>query len=328
MAWIKVQTTLARSAKMMQFAAVLRMQRREALGVAVEWFCWVDSQCSNGYTGLLPEQVDDVMGCERLADALLAVGWGFVGEDGFLYIADFEQHNGECAKNRALAAERQARFKNGKGNAGSVTEVTHGALPNALPRERVIYNDTVVGRDTVVIEAAGEPARTTVEGEDSVFKAWLAGLCGAHPSARRSRVLQPDVLMAAKEAFNRVPDAVEHVELLEAYFGSKQSSDRNKLAFYRPTGQRKYFMDLEDVLCHAERWQKEFGWKKKKKAAEPERGKTVVTPGLHERKRCAGVFPASSEVVTPSVYAEARSSETPLLGAEAMAFIRGEVDEL
>jgi hypothetical protein len=300
MAWIKVQTTLARSAKMMQFAAVLRMRRREAVGVAVEWFCWVDAQCADGFTGLLPAQVDDVMECKRLAEALLAVGWAFVGADGFLYVQDFDQHHGEGAKARALAAERQARFKAQKGNGGCVTDGNGFGVTGALPRERIYSNNTVVGRDTVVIEAAGVPARTTIKVEDDGFRAWLAGLCGAHPSASKSRVLQNDVLEAARDAYKRVPDALGYVDLLAAYLASKQASDRNKLAFYRPTGQRKFFVDLEDVLCHAERWQREFGWGKK-----PRKGKTVETPGL-QAKRCGGV----------------------LVGAEAMAFIRGETDEL
>ena len=286
---------------MMQFAAVLRMRRREAVGVAVEWFCWVDAQCTDGYTGLLPGQVDEVMECKRLAEALLAVGWAFVGADGFLYVQDFDQHHGEGAKARAMAAERQARFKAGRGNAGGVTDGNGCGVTGALPRERVIYNDTVVGKDTGDIKGAGEPARTTDFEGDEGFKVWLAGLCSAHPSARRSRVLQPEVLEAAREAYKRCPDAVEHVGLLEAYFGSKQSCDRNKQVFYRPTGQRKFFVDLEDVLCHAERWQREFGWGKKG----PKRGKVVETPGA-KVERCTG----------------------PLYGAEAIEFIKGNVDEL
>ena len=283
----------------MQFAAVLRMRRREAVGVAVEWFCWVDAQCTDGFTGLLPAQVDEVMECKRLAEALLAVGWAFVGADGFLYVQDFDQHHGEGAKARALAAERQAKFKLAKGNGGCVTDGNGCGVTGALPRERVIYNDTVVGKDTGDIKGAGVPARTTDFEGDEGFKVWLAGLCGAHPSARRSRVLQPDVLVAAREAYKRCPDAVEHVGLLEAYFGSKQAVDRNKLAFYRPTGQRKFFVDLEDVLCHAERWQREFGWGKKP----AKRGKTVVTPGT-QVQRCAGLLNAE----------------------DAMAFIKGETD--
>ena len=279
-AWIKLQVNLARSAKVMQFAAALRMRRREALGMAVEWFCWVDAQCANGCTGLLPEQVDDVMGCERLADALLAVGWGFVGTDGFLYVADFEQHNGEGAKARALAAERQAKKRAGVCHAGSVTDSNGCGVTGALPRERVYNNNTVVGRDTVVCGGGGEPARTDVREEEGV-RVWLAALCGAHPSARRSRVLQGDVLEAAREAYGRCPDAAEAAGLLEAYLGSKQAMDRNKQAFYRPTGQRRFFVDLEDVLCHAERWQREFGWKKGKAAA-VKKEKPAEVPALDD----------------------------------------------
>ncbi len=281
----------------MQFAASLRMRRREALGVAIEWFCWVDAQCTDGYTGLLPGQVDDVLECKRLAEALLAVGWASVGPDGLLYVAEFDKHHGEGAKNRALAAERQARFKATKSNADSVTEVT----ADALPRERIYSNNTVVGRFTGDSSAPGSPAPTPNADEEMDFSRWLAALCAAHPSAGKSRTLAPDVLLAAQAAFKRCPAATAQAELLAAYFASKKAVDSYKKPFYRPIGQRKFFDDLEDVLCHAERWAAEFGWGKKT----PKRGKTVATPGA-QAERCAGV----------------------LHGAEAMAFIRGETDEL
>lgn len=262
--WIKLQVTLARSAKIVQFAQVLRMRRREALGVAVEWFCWVDSQCSNGCTGLLPAQVDDVLECKRLADALLAVGWAFVGTDGFLYITDYEQHNGDSAKQRALVAERVAKCKQAqKGNDTSVTKVTVPELPKRYLDKNIYSNKggRLSGADNA---RDAEPARP--QNEDDGYGVWLAAVCQAHPSARKSRVLQADVAEAAKAAYERCPEASERAELLAAYYAGKQMEDRHRQAFYRPTGQRRFFSDLEDVICHAERWAKEFGWKSGKKA--------------------------------------------------------------
>ena len=65
--------------------------------------------------------------------------------------------------------------------------------------------------------------------------------------------------------------------------------DRNKQAFYRPTGQRRFFVDLEDVLCHAERWQREFGWKKVKADVKKEKPAEVPVPddGLSLEDRLA-----------------------------------------
>ena len=301
--WLKLNHSLVRSPKVRGLMRALRCKKHAALGLAVAWLCWVDEQTTDGQTGLSPDELDDEIGFRGCAEALISIGWAALGVDGLVYAVEFGKHCGETAKKRALNNTRKANQRARDAEMSRILRDKSHAECHAdcVSRIEENNNNTVVGRDTGDIKGAGEPARTTILEGDDGFKVWLAGLCGAHPSARRSRVLQPDVLEAAQDAYKRCPDAVEHVELLEAYFGSKQSSDRNKLAFYRPTGQRKFFVDLEDVLCHAERWQREFGWGKK----QPKRGKTVETPGT-QVQRCGGV----------------------LYGAEAMDFIRGETDEL
>lgn len=257
-------TTLPRSAKLMAFAQVLRMRRREALGVAVDWFCWMDVQCADGCTQMLPKQVDEVMDCKRLAEALLAVGWAYVGADGFLWITDWAQHNGEGAKKRALNLQRVNSFRGkGKCNASSVTDVTDSALANALPRYRDNKgNNKGDGLSGALSAPDAEPAHPTFSDDEEGFRVWLAAVCAAHPSARRSRVLAKDVLDAAREAWMRCPQAAEHAELLGAYFASKLQEDRRGVKFYRPTGQRKFFEHLEDVLtAAADRWARDAHWK-------------------------------------------------------------------
>lgn len=264
MAWIKIMTTLPRSAKLMAFAQVLRMKRREALGVAVDWFCWMDVQCADGCTQMLPKQVDEVMDCKRLAEALLAVGWAYVGTDGFLWITDWAQHNGEGAKSRALNSQRVNSFRNkGRCNAGSVTGVMDGALANALPRYRDNKgNNMGDGLSGALSAPNAVPAPPALSDDEEGFRVWLAAVCEAHPSVRRSRVLAADVLAAAREAWMRCPEAAEHAELLGAYFASKLQEDRRGVKFYRPTGQRKFFEHLEDVLtAAADRWARDAHWK-------------------------------------------------------------------
>ena len=298
MAWIKVQSTLPESPKIFRLARLLGVGRMEALGYAVRWFCWLDSHCANGATELLEEDVDALIGMSGITRAFCELEWAVVDANGYVLVLEFDKHNGECAKKRAetqsrVAAHRERQKADDSCNAKSVTL--------ALPDKSIyIGNNNVVGSSTVVSAEMAEPAPTP-DVNDEGFRGWLAALSEAHPSARKSLYLAPDVLKAAKEAFVRCPRANDAAELLNAFYGDSKAQEHG---FYAPRGQRRFFEDLEDVLCHAERWQKWAGWKPKKKAAE--RGKTVVTPGLHERKRCAGV----------------------LVGAEAMAFIRGETDEL
>ena len=118
------------------------------------------------------------------------------------------------------------------------------------------------------------------------FDSWVETMRAVHPSAKRSRRMAADVRLAALDAFIRFPDAVEHVEMLTAYFKDSRLEDNG---FYAPRGQRKFFEDLEDTVSHAERWRKWAGWKPKKRKADEQRSGVVKTQGC-EVKRCAGVI--------------------------------------
>lgn len=93
------------------------------------------------------------------------------------------------------------------------------------------------------------------------FEFWLEVMRAVHPSASRSRRMAADVREAAQDAFMRFPDAVQYAELLTAYFRDSRLEENR---FYAPRGQRKFFVDLEDVVAHAERWRKWAGWKPRK----------------------------------------------------------------
>lgn len=279
MSWIKLQTSLPKSAKLLVLAEVLRVKRAEALGLAMEWFCWLDEQCTDGSTGMTPRMVNEVIGHKRFVDGLVAIGWAELDADGRVCVVDFDAHNGQSAKARAMTARRIAAGRlSKKSNAASVTEVTEMcAKSNAasvtktqqVRYQEKEYNNSNIGcrLSNADNECAGEPARTQIE-EGTGYEAWLAAVAGAHPSAKLSRVLAADVAEAAREAYERCPGAAAEAELLGAYLASRQSADRYHLAFYRPTGQRRFFCDLEDVICHAKRWAKEFSWKPAKKAVE------------------------------------------------------------
>lgn len=272
MSWIKIQKSLPKSNKVLRLAEVLRVRRAEALGLALDWFCWLDEQCTDGRTGLTPNLLNALMGHKRFAEGLVAIGWIEVDSDGEVLVVDFDQHNGKTAKARAMTARRVSACKNQqKGNAPTVTEATKipekGNAVSVTEMENDRYLDKNIYIDNkgcrlsnATLAGGAEPAPT--QNEDG-FERWLSAVAGAHPSARMSRSLAKDVDDAARDAYKRIPAAEQEAELLGAYFASRQSSDRHGLVFYRPTGQRKFFTDLEDVICHARRWAREFNWKGK-----------------------------------------------------------------
>ena len=362
MSWIKLQTSLPKSAKLAVLADALECCEREALGVAMEWFCWLDEQCTDACTGLTGALLDRVMKCPGLCEALEACGWVQRDEQGMVFVVDFDQHNGEGAKKRAMDARRQAKQRtkgvthvsekrhassvteNGqnteKRHASSVTEngqntemrhassVTENNAPKPTYDTEVLYTERLTqeeeedinksvthvsekrhassvtkngqvrdlekeynsidkgGRlsDAILVRDA-EPAHT--QAEDG-FGRWLSAVAGAHPSAKLSRSLAADVAEAARDAYKRCPSAEQEAELLGVYLASRHTLDRHGLAFYKPTGQRRFFMDLEDVIAHAKRWAREFSWKSKNAPKNAPKGGGVVASTPSAQKRAEG----------------------------------------
>ncbi|MBQ7022273.1 MAG: hypothetical protein IJN29_01750 [Akkermansia sp.] len=302
--WLKVNHSLVRSAKVRGLMRELRCKKHAALGLAVNWLCWIDEQTTDGQTGLLPDELDDEIGFRGCTDALISIGWAALGEDGCVCALEFGKHCGESAKERAENARRVAKCKAKKRKVmADCYQGNEKTLPDALPEKNRIDRDKEEGAGIATLYSGREqmPAPTP-----DGFGEWLAALCAAHPSASKSRTLAPDVREAALDAFGRFPDAVEQVELLTAYFKDSRLAENN---FYAPRGQRKFFEDLEDVVAHAERWKKWAGWKPKKASAsakamagQAERNGVVHTPGC-EVKRCAGVM---SEAEREEFFAELR----------------------
>ena len=122
---------------MVQLARALGCNRMAALGVAVTWLAWLDEQTVDGRTGLCAEEVDDVLGFERAGAALGSIGWAELDEHGALVAVDWEQYNGESAKQRALSARRMGR----KRLRESYAESYDCSVTNALPREEKIREE-------------------------------------------------------------------------------------------------------------------------------------------------------------------------------------------
>ncbi len=110
MPWIKVDTMMMRKQEIGFVALRCGCSEKEAFA---SWFLlwgWFDAESVDGSMPFANKaKCDQVAELPGIADALEQVGWlEFEPEMGLLVI-DWEKHNGNSTKARALAAQRKSR---------------------------------------------------------------------------------------------------------------------------------------------------------------------------------------------------------------------------
>lgn len=218
MDWIKVNTSLPRSPKVVRLATLMGVSEREALGLALEWFCWLDSATADGCTGLSKVEVDRIFTCHascvtgvsRFSDALAQIGWIFEDENGIIFASNFDQHNGESAKKRAQATKRQNTKREKECHANSVTGVSR-KLRDQRREEKSIYNkhpngslnSVCGGDDAAEVDPDGVdalPKRLSIPSSSDEVLTFL--------SAQPNCGLRGEELLTCAEAFFNELDAV------------------------------------------------------------------------------------------------------------------------
>ena len=146
--WFKRQNDMAEDGHVQAIAVRLKVKLplaarvTLAAGGCARLWAHFDKQTVDGFVaGMTREVVDMITGIEGFAAILEdeAVGWLIVTDDG-VQIPDFEKHNGETAKQRAMSAQRAARHRSGGGKSNATT-VT---IPERkrTPRVRKSYQES------------------------------------------------------------------------------------------------------------------------------------------------------------------------------------------
>lgn len=148
--WIKVEHATADKAEVLRIAELLGISRRECLGLLFDFWIWLDRNCHASVTLLSRKSLDDVTHTSGFAACLEEVGWAkFDDKSGRLKISHFDRHNGNSAKTRALANERQSRKRH--------ANVTVKPLPEKRREEvKPPYPPTVDnfnGHDSLTVKA-------------------------------------------------------------------------------------------------------------------------------------------------------------------------------
>ena len=105
--WIKVRTVLHEQRETLIVARELGVARLYAVGMCVRFWGWADSNTVDGnLPNMTPADLDEVMGVQGFARAMMLAGWLVADERGLL-IPNHDRHNGKSAKRRAMDCMRQ-----------------------------------------------------------------------------------------------------------------------------------------------------------------------------------------------------------------------------
>ena len=128
--WLKIELALPDKPEVHYIANALSLDPDAVVGKLLRVFIWFDLHTQNGNAlGVTFALVDRLAGVTGFGEAMQFAGW-LEQRDKTLCMVNFDRHNGESSKKRALSAKRQSRFRNAKDNA----PVTQSALPREEKR--------------------------------------------------------------------------------------------------------------------------------------------------------------------------------------------------
>lgn len=138
--WIKVEVITPDKPEVYQLAELLELDPDAVLGKLIRLWSWADQQTIDGNAdcnavSVTKSAIDRITFVRGFAEAMLRVGWlALDGEK--LIFPNFERHNGNSTKKRALTNRRVANLRDSQrseapnGNAQGVTKKTQKELPD------------------------------------------------------------------------------------------------------------------------------------------------------------------------------------------------------
>lgn len=109
--WIKMRTDLGGDPAVIRIRRATGIDADAVVGKLHRLWSWADAHTADGFAaGLDAEWVDEFAGCAGFAAAMASAGWLEVDASGVRF-ANFDRHNGQPAKVRALRKTRMERFR-------------------------------------------------------------------------------------------------------------------------------------------------------------------------------------------------------------------------
>lgn len=113
--WIKIEVATPDKPEICVIANQLKIDEDMVVGKLVRFWAWlVQNQVNGSDLGVTLEFIDRLVSRKGFAAALIRAGW-LIEEEGVLSVPNFDRHNSDLAKTRALTAKRVARHRLGQG---------------------------------------------------------------------------------------------------------------------------------------------------------------------------------------------------------------------
>lgn len=145
--WLKLEACTPEKSEVLAITARMGWDDADlTVGKLFRIWRWFDQQTTDGNAwGVTTALLDRIVGVSGFCEAVHSVGWLCINETG-ISLPNFERHNGNTAKSRALTAKRVANHKaNAKGNAQGNADTVSSALPREEKKREEIPTTNVVG---------------------------------------------------------------------------------------------------------------------------------------------------------------------------------------
>lgn len=130
--WIKMRTDLADDPAVIAIAAATGLDEDTVVGKLHRLWSWADRQTTDGNAASVTKSwIERYICAQGFVEAMVLQGWLQVDDTGISF-PNFDRHNGQTGKRRALTAKRVC-------NARRNANVTQSALTLKSPREREKY---------------------------------------------------------------------------------------------------------------------------------------------------------------------------------------------
>ena len=173
MSWIKVRTNLSDDPSVWEIADALNMDIYAVIGRLHAMWAWFDSQATadDPWVYVTSAAMDRRLSCAGWCGAVEAAGWLLI--DGTrLGIPNFDRHNGQSAKDRALTQARQFKHRDRASQYAKVS--TTGHAPVTLPSRSRNGGVTVMSRSSDAAVTV-ENAPDSIECHKSLHSNTLSG---------------------------------------------------------------------------------------------------------------------------------------------------------
>lgn len=131
--WLKFEVATLDKPEVCQIADAADIDIDAVVGKLLRVWSWFDQQTEEGNAPSVSKKLlDRSVGVTGFCEHMKSVGW-MIDEDGLISLPNFDRHNGNTAKNRALTAKRVAGHK-AKGNAKGNAPIVSSALPREEKR--------------------------------------------------------------------------------------------------------------------------------------------------------------------------------------------------